>query len=337
MAVIARAQCTLAVAVDVASVDTWYKLQASTSAAPSKPTTASPSDWSTTEPGYDGTTTNTLYACQKTTLTDGTYYWGAVCVSSSYEAAKQAANAAGAAQGTAVVAAESANAAASDARDAQSAADAAQGAADEAQSAADAAQATAEDAQATAQDTREHFWADAGGAHVGTVENSAHTSGAGYNMTLGATGTAVGIVLDHDDETLASFTQSALNFYADGQTAASYTKDGVGLYAQDSNDTAQQVAAFTRSGITFFDGTGNSDQNVVASFGSGGAIIGASGGKRVSITDENLAFVDGDEVVASVDGQALVIARATINEALSLGGFAWIPRSNNNLALKWMG
>lgn len=92
MTIKARDQVTISIGVDVASVDTYYKLQASTASVPQKPTTESPSGWSTTEPGYDGTTTNTLYTCQKTTLTDGTFYWGAVSKSSSYEAAKQAAN-----------------------------------------------------------------------------------------------------------------------------------------------------------------------------------------------------------------------------------------------------
>ena len=96
--IIATSSCTLAVAVDVAAVDTFYKLQASTAAAPSKPAEASPSGWMTAEPTYDGTATNTLYTCQKTTLTDGTFYWGEVSVSSSYEAAKQAWNKANAAQ-----------------------------------------------------------------------------------------------------------------------------------------------------------------------------------------------------------------------------------------------
>ena len=242
-----------------------------------------------------------------------------------------------AAQTTADTAQDSANAAAEGARDAQASADSAASIATNAQETADSAQATASDAQATAQATQEHFWADAGGAHVGTVDGQAHTSGAGYNMTLGATGSAVGIILDHDDETLASFTQLALNFYAEGQLAASYSKEGVGLYAQDANEDAQQVAAFTKSGVTFFDGTGNAEANVVASFGANGAVIGAAGGKRVSITDENLAFVDGGEVVASVDGQALVINNANIQKQLQIGGFAWIPRSNGNLALKWMG
>ena len=94
MATIATDSKTLTVTVDVASVTTWYRLQASTSAAPARPTVATPTGWTTTEPGYDGTTTSTLYTCQKTTLTDGTYSWSDVCISSSYEAAKQAANAA---------------------------------------------------------------------------------------------------------------------------------------------------------------------------------------------------------------------------------------------------
>lgn len=92
MAVKARDQVTVAVAVDVASVDNYYKLQSSTATPPTKPTTANPSGWSTTEPTYDGTSTNTLYICQKTTLTDGTFYWSAVSKSTSYEAAKTAYN-----------------------------------------------------------------------------------------------------------------------------------------------------------------------------------------------------------------------------------------------------
>ena len=92
MAVKASDQVTIAVGVDVASVETYYKLQSSIANPPSKPTTADPSDWTNTEPTYDGTATNTLYTCQKTTLTDNSFLWGAVSKSSSYEAAKSAWN-----------------------------------------------------------------------------------------------------------------------------------------------------------------------------------------------------------------------------------------------------
>lgn len=254
------------------------------------------------------------------------------------ETLAQEAQAAASAASTAASDAQSIAAAVTmDAANAQAAADTAQGTATEAQASADAAQATASDAQSQAQATQEHFWADEGGAHVSTENGKAHEAGAGYNMTLGATGTTTGIILDHDAETLASFTPTALNFYADGKLAAGYTKEGVSLYAQDANDVAQQVAAFTDSGVTFFDGTGNAAANVVASFGKHGATLGSTGGKMVSITDESLAFVDAGEVVASVDGNALVIANASVSETLVIGGFAWIPRSNGNLALKWMG
>ena len=191
--------------------------------------------------------------------------------------------------------------------------------------------------QAMAEETQAYFWADTGGAHVSTANGKAHEAGAGYNMTLGATGTTTGILLDHDDETLASFTPSALNFYADGQVAAGYTKEGVALYAQDENDASQQVAAFTASGVTFFDGAGNEDENILATFGRDGAVIGAQGGTQVAITDQLVAFVDGGDVVASISGQELEISAATVTDRLSIGQFAWIPRSNGNLALKWMG
>ena len=96
--ILATDSCTIAVAVDVRQVDTFYRLQASTATAPTRPTEVSPSGWATTEPAYDGTSTNTLYTCAKTTLTDGTFYWSTVSKSTSYEAAKVAWNKADAAQ-----------------------------------------------------------------------------------------------------------------------------------------------------------------------------------------------------------------------------------------------
>lgn len=78
--------------VDVAAVVPHYLLQASTATPPAKPTTKDPSGWSTTEPAYQEGSTQTLYTCERTDLTDGTYAWSSVSVSSAYEAAKQAYN-----------------------------------------------------------------------------------------------------------------------------------------------------------------------------------------------------------------------------------------------------
>lgn len=53
--------------------------------------------WCRTEPGYDATQTTYLYTCLQCVWGDGTCDWGEVQLSSSYEAAKQAANDAAAA------------------------------------------------------------------------------------------------------------------------------------------------------------------------------------------------------------------------------------------------
>ena len=99
MAVVATDQCTLAVSVDVESVQTWYMQVAASASAPAKPTVADPTSlgWTTAEPGFDAANSKKLYTCQKTTLTDGTFMWGAVQLSSSYTGASTALNTANAA------------------------------------------------------------------------------------------------------------------------------------------------------------------------------------------------------------------------------------------------
>lgn len=254
MAVKATDQITLAVGVDVSSVDNYYKLQASSANPPTKPTTANPTGWSTTEPTYDGTTTNTLYICTKTTLTDNTFYWSAVSVSSSYEAAKQAANLANAANTLATA-------------------------------------------------INNYFWHDSAGAHVGTVEGEAHTSTAGYNMTLGATNSNVGIVLEHNADILASFTAQALQFYANGLLSASYSSNGALLYAA-INALAAVVAAFTASGVSFYDGNGTTADNIIAAFGSTGAQIGKNSETHIKIDNDSFDIVDNlNRLLTHIDRQ----------------------------------
>lgn len=92
MSILARNTITLAKIVDVSAVTWYYKLQASTATPPAKPTTATPSGWSTTEPTYTEGSTNSLYVCQKTTFSDSTFEYSDVSLSSSYEAAKLAYN-----------------------------------------------------------------------------------------------------------------------------------------------------------------------------------------------------------------------------------------------------
>ena len=101
MAIKASCTVTLSCYRDTQSVTRYYKLQSSTASAPSKPTTKPPSGWSDSEPSYTSGSTNTLYFCDLTVFSDGTWSYSTVSKSSSYEAAKEAYNKAVAAGNTA--------------------------------------------------------------------------------------------------------------------------------------------------------------------------------------------------------------------------------------------
>lgn len=93
MAVKAAGSVTVASITDVASTTRYYLLQASTLTAPAKPTAKPPGgSWSATEPTYTEGSTNSLYTCDQTVFSDGTFAYSSVSLSSSYEAAKAAYN-----------------------------------------------------------------------------------------------------------------------------------------------------------------------------------------------------------------------------------------------------
>ena len=111
MAVKATCSVTLSIYRDTQSVTRYYKLQSSTLEAPSVPTTNPPEDWTDSEPTYVSDSTNTLYFCDLTAFSDGTWAYSTVSKSSSYEAAKEAYNKADNAQTSADDAKESASSA----------------------------------------------------------------------------------------------------------------------------------------------------------------------------------------------------------------------------------
>lgn len=101
MAIKARAQITISKVIDIYACYRYYKLQSSTLAKPSKPTTNPPSGWSDTEPAYVSGSTNTLYFVDCNVYSDKSFGFSEVSKSSSYEAAKDAWNKANNAQNTA--------------------------------------------------------------------------------------------------------------------------------------------------------------------------------------------------------------------------------------------
>lgn len=99
MAIRASDRVTLAVLPTPTSVTMYYLLQASTLAAPGKPTTSTPpAPWTTTEPTYTEGSTDTLYTVMRTAWGATAFEYGGVQKSSAYEAAKIAYNKAKAAE-----------------------------------------------------------------------------------------------------------------------------------------------------------------------------------------------------------------------------------------------
>lgn len=101
-AVKASAEVTVIDYTDADHFVTWYALTTSATK-PAVPTTTIASQtpdapWSSSEPAYEAGTTSYLHTCIQTVWGDGSCDWGDVQLSSSYEAAKQAANRADAAK-----------------------------------------------------------------------------------------------------------------------------------------------------------------------------------------------------------------------------------------------
>ncbi len=84
---------TLAVVASPTYVRTYYRMQASTAAAPAVPTTNPPAaPWTTTEPAYTAGSTDTLYTVQLIAYGSAAFEYGPVQKSAAFEAAKQAYN-----------------------------------------------------------------------------------------------------------------------------------------------------------------------------------------------------------------------------------------------------
>jgi len=72
-------------------------------------------------------------------------------------------------------------------------------------------------------------------------------------------------------------------------------------------------------------------------FDADGMELGKSGSKfKTRLTNEKLAFLQDNEEVAYVSNNKMNITDAEIKNQLTLGSFAFIPRSNGNLSLKWV-
>lgn len=97
------------------------------------------------------------------------------------------------------------------------------------------------------------------------------------------------------------------------------------------------------SAIAIYDGFGNEGENIIASFSADGIQLGSTKDPvQLNISKERgISFIEGAYVVAYASGNEFNAPNMTFSSALTastpLGKWAWVPRSNGNLALKWIG
>ena len=58
---------------------------------------------------------------------------------------------------------------------------------------------------------------------------------------------------------------------------------------------------------------------------------------KVRITNTKIQFLDGDIAPASISNQQLNIGKATVEDVLQFGDFAFKKRDNGNMGLMWVG
>ena len=136
-------------------------------------------------------------------------------------------------------------------------------------------------------------------------------------------------------EKLDGDTQSKFATYDEGMRAIAANADAISTL----ENTAQQFSV-TQQKVTSHDDTLETITNRM-SFEDGKLTLDASGGAadatKAVLTTSKLAFESQGAEVAYLSNQKLYVTNAQVLDTMQMGGFAWIPRSNGNLSLKWVG
>lgn len=316
----------------MASGTTWYKVSASTPAAPAvfDPTS---DGWSQTEPAYVGGTTDHLYSCLRVVYADDDplgirhFQWSDVHMIQSWEAAKSAYSYAGDAE-------DAANKARSDLS-------------------------IVEDVVNTVD------WIQRHGTYKACTETAVIVGKVYYTLTGAAIASPAGnphsnkyyelvngkYVLSEDTEVDSQKTYYSVT----PSTVADPTGDPSTnpYYELVITESVYQYVntrlALTDSGLSVTDGSSSSvlissdgvtiisKGQTVGQYGEG-ATIGNTGGYHIKISGNRLAFKNADTEIAYMTNDELYIPRVVVVDSMKIGNWIWDAMSSEtHLTLKWEG
>lgn len=180
--------------------------------------------------------------------------------------------------------------------------------------------------------------------------NDAYDKAAGYEERINHVEIAIQaldnclqtLVTDGDNGTLMQQTETGWTF-------------NIGALSQKWNDAADKAGTLEEQ-YNGLDGTVGDVRETISGMGSKLSCIelGDSNGKpfielrtseestgsdrfKVRITNEDIKFMDGTSVPASISNQELHIDKADIENELRFGDFVWKKRNNGNMGLMWKG
>lgn len=110
----------------------------------------------------------------------------------------------------------------------------------------------------------------------------------------------------------------------------------------DMSDSVSQLDAAIRFSIEQ-DALGNQVPTITLDASevrdeNGGVVVGANDTRFTTVfTNKSLQFQEDGQMVSEITNKRLYITDATVTSTLVFGNFAFIPRSNGNLSLKWIG
>lgn len=145
-----------------------------------------------------------------------------------------------------------------------------------------------------------------------------------------ARGQSEGVIRDNINSIVAdseSITATLTQLSVDVTNTKSATDTEIG----DIKTRLDASDSYVNAVSSYVSVTANEDNHPVLELGS------SSWDVYAQLTNSMLRFMQGNTEVAHISDQELNITIASIKDHMTLGDWAWIPRSNGNLSLKWIG